>query len=201
MPTALEILKSKGQQNTQGLSAIEILKSKGAEVQKPQEKKPGLFQGFVQDVARPFLKTAVTTEKAGRGLFGIVTGDIEQLKKAGKEEEFDFGYFGKVKPIGQGKTMGGALKEAGGVGLEIASYFPATAGVKGALGGKAGLKEAVKQGAKIGAKEGAFGGALYGAGEAAEEEKGLDEIIAKGAIGAGVGTAFGAGVGATIPIA
>lgn len=46
-----------------------------------------------------------------------------------------------------------------------------------------------------------FGGALYGAGQAAEEEKNLDEILASGVIGAGTGAVFGAGVGAGIPIA
>ena len=187
MPTAFEALKQKSVQQSQSLSAFDALKKKSVSQPTVEVKKPGLFQSMVQETAQPFLKTALTAGKAAKGLFGIATKDIETLKQAASEEEHDFGYFGKVKPL---KTVG----EAVGTGLEIGSYFvPVGAAKAGATQVTKGL---VKQAAKTGAKAGLTTGLLHGSGSALADKKPVDEVVLQTLWEGGLGAGFGALTGA-----
>jgi hypothetical protein len=128
-----------------------------------------------------------------------ITGQEETQPFSGK-------YLGDVQRIGAGfDVMKGytdpnnikAVKDAVGTGLEAASYIPVARGVS-ALGSavKLPFKQTVIQGGKALGKEGMVQGGLTGAGVALQENKNLGGVIGNTLLGAGIGGATGAVLGA-----
>lgn len=108
----------------------------------PDPNHPGGFQGFVQGVASPFLKLGSSiagiaqggSELAGAGfesLLGNKAASQQLIGQANQDigKQRDFGYFGKVSPIGYDQTTGqplnplNTLKDVAGTALDIGSYI------------------------------------------------------------------------------
>lgn len=113
-----------------------------------QAEKPGFVQGLAQDVAKPFLSAITNVSGLGASALGYIAGGKDlysRVRQTALEQGADYGYFGKVKPIGaeailardRGEISTGemvkreALDFAGTMG-EIASYsFAPLKGIKG----------------------------------------------------------------------
>lgn len=165
---------------------------------------PGGFQGFVQGIAKPFLKLGSSVAGIAEGTVDLARGDVAGAKDALTRER-DMGYFGTARPIGideQGQQMstGAGIKDILGTGAELGSYV---VGGGGALGvGRATLGGAVKQGVKTGVQSGVVGGALQGGGaEAQRQDSTAGSILGQGALGAGIGGATGGILGGALPVA
>jgi len=159
---------------------------------------PGFIQSLAQGIAKPFLKTLSAPYTAIKSAVQLAKGDTAGANKT-LTEPMNFGYFGKVDPLGKkvdpnasmGKQFGQFNKEIFGTGTEIGSWFipvgPAAQGLK-QLGTGARILRSVGQGAKIGAEA----GSLMGFGQALQE----DENAFAGAIKGGLGGAvFGGAIG------
>ncbi len=181
------------------------------------EQQPGFFKSTIQGIAKPFLRVATTGAKALVGIGGLATQGVGKLigsksiENVGKEAEAnamdtqptDFGYFGKVQPLGtseEGKqlTGGQTAKDIVGTGAELASYF--VGGGEAAQGAKAlatqGGKQLIKQSLK-GAGEGAvIGGLGAGGAELQRPESTIGSTATQGLIG----SILGASVGGLTPI-
>ena len=177
-----------------------------ANVQQPEEKGPGVVQGMIQTVARPLLKTIASGDALyesvkglGKAVFGKDTTankqEVDRITTEGK----DFGYFGKVTPIGAGfdVTKGvsenkDALKDAVGTGLEASTFIaPVGAVGKAAQAIKGGRAATV---AAKGAFAGAEAGILQGAGSALQEKGSTLGDVTKGAAFGALGGAAAGGV-------
>lgn len=128
--------------------ALGITNTNDNSVQKPV----GMFQGLVQDVAKPFLKVGATI---AQGAAGLIAGD--RAMQNAREQGVDFGYYGTVKPFGSdaatalqsgdisfGKAATRAGLETGGSLLEIASYGLAPLKAIATFGVSKGLQSASK---------------------------------------------------------
>ena len=177
---------------------------------------PGFVQGVVQDMARPFLRTAATGLGAvgtaidlGKSLYQKATGQDEaamntlneskRLTDEANTKGYDLGYFGNIKP-------NQTLAEGFGSGLEMASNIPIVKGagltydvLKGAT--KQGGIQALKAVAISLAKEGAFAGGTYALGSSVEQGKSVGETAlntALGTVGGAIaGPVLGAGAAVT----
>lgn len=167
----------------------------------------GTGQGILRSFASPFLKTAATGIKIGKGAYNgaQALGDLALGDKAGfnrniqegndamAPKPIDFGYFGKVNPLGanSSKTFlptGGDLKETIGTGLELGSY---ALGGEGLVSGASNLLKrpitsTLARGALTGLETGFTGGLGHGLGE----RESLLGAAGEGAIG-GAGGAVG----------
>lgn len=188
---------------------------------------PGFVQSVAQTVAKPFLKTASSvrdiyknTKEAVKLIpaaakdaidIGIdpnrsFMDELKNLPAPAPATEYNYGYFGKQKPIGPTANIlksplapenVTAIKDAVGTGAELASYIPAGGAI--ATTGKGILARTIPKITTL-AKEGAASGALAGFGTAMQENKGaVDTAIdtfgsaAAGAIGApAIGVPLGA---------
>lgn len=156
-----------------------------------QQSSPNFFQGLVQGIAKPFLKTATNALNFGEGVSRLVQGDVQGANEAATKAR-DFGYFGKdIRPVGvddkgEFKDVGGFTKDVIGTGLEIGSYAAPTAIGTGAKVLGAGGKVAPAVGAL--AKGGALAGTLGSTGAALQEDKTLGQVAGAGATGALLGT-------------
>lgn len=158
------------------------------------DKKPGLIQSMAQDVAKPFLKTAVTgylgltgiknLAMAGKSkIFGDEEGYKKYVQKITEPKVADFGYLGKVEPTK-------SFRESIGTGIELGSWAIGGGGVRKVT--QEGLKQTLLQAGKTGAKYGAVGTGMYAGGREVQEEettvrKVAEETIGGGLIGAGTG--------------
>jgi len=181
-----------------------------SEISTGPEKKVGAIQGFVQSIASPFLRTAVTGAGAlgtGIDLFKSIgqkiggKGDealktLEESKKETerrKKEGYNLGYFGQVKPLN-------SIKEGVGAGLEMGSYLVGGTGGVGLA--NAGLKQIIINAIKVGAKyETASGALMLGGAEMQKEGSTPTSILKESALGAGIGLAGGTILGSVIPLA
>lgn len=162
--------------------------------------KPGFIQSAVQDIAKPFLKTIVSPYAVVKGAVELAKGKNEEAAKTATKE-YDFGYFGKVKPLGAeisptagvGETLLQGGKEAVGTALELASNFVGGGGTAGV--GKSLLKSELKKAIIGGVKTGATMGALGAGGRSLQENESLGNVALNTAVGTGVGAALGAGLG------
>lgn len=184
---------------TQPKQPIDLDRYKFSNTKPPMpEKQQGVVQNIAQEVASPFLRVATNFINVG----GILGSKGAEAKDKARTQERDFGYFGKVKPVGQ--SNGGFLetaknrdfkggldifRDAAGVGAQLASYtvpVPAAKGIQATtVGGK------ILQGAARGAATGATSGGLYGLGTGLQEE---DATVGSTLAETAKGTAFG-GVG------
>ena len=169
-------------------------------VSKPKE------QNFIQSLASPFIKTAETSRRAVVGIGGLAAAagasalgkdDLSKRIFEGTAKYVDpnraqsYGLLGETKPLTD-------VKEAAGVGLELASYLPGARAVATPV--KLGFKGLLKKAAVAGLKEGAQSGFLGGAGRATQEKdstlgdiatKSFVEAVAGGVLGSASGVGFG----------
>lgn len=156
---------------------------------------------FVKDIgteiARPFVKTAVTGVATVDATGKLISGDVAGADKA--LEGYDVPGFGHVAPvkIGGDVTKGESVfnrntLETIGTGAEIAATIAPG-------GGEAGLAEKTLGGAmKTGAKEAAMVGGVAGFGSSIQKKDASVASVAEGTLG---GAATGAAFGAAIPLA
>jgi predicted ABC-type ATPase len=173
------------------------------------EKGPGMFQSFVQSAASPFLKTAASGITAlgtgmdlvksigqkigGKGVEAQQTLDQSAAEvERRKAEGYDFGYFGKVKPLG-------SVKEAIGAGAEMGSYLVGGYGATGAI--KEGIKQQIINAIKTGIKYESVSGALmFGGAEAQSPDSTLKSIGIETTKGGAFGATTGLVGGAVTPV-
>jgi hypothetical protein len=163
-------------------------------------KQPGFIQSVVQDIAKPFLKTAVTPYAIAKGAINLSQGNIAAADEA-LTKEYDFGYFGKTKALGAeiaptasaGEVLRKGGKEVLGTALEIGSNLIGGEGTVGV--GKSLLKSQLKKALISSGKTGFKIGATGAAGRALQEDQSLGNIAAETAIGGGIGAVTGAGLG------
>jgi len=150
-------------------------------------------EGFVQGLAKPFLRAGVTATKAVGGLGGIALGGIGKL--TGREDIKQAGLnmlkaSASTEPVSFGKTPSGAehlvspittAKEAVGTGAEI-----------GATIGSLGMKAPVTALGKVLGGSGL--GATFGGASAMSSNKGTGDILKSAGIGAAIGGAIPAGI-------
>jgi hypothetical protein len=190
----LEQLQKMGAKPVQpkGLTLAE-LQTMGAKPVAPvvPESKPGFFQSVAQGIAKPFLKLTSTVSdianeatSIGADLFGNkkYANEIETKLAKDRTKGLDYGYFGKVTPLGQTGSALGDLKESVGVGVE--------AGATLAGGGVGSAKTVLGKAAQFGGI-----GALSAGGKAAAEDKSALDIAKDAAIGGTVGAVTGAAFG------
>lgn len=185
-------------------------------IQKAPEKQASGFQGFAQAVTKAPLQFFETAKKATAGIggalslgLGKLTGSktLTDIGQAGIKETMettpgDYGYFGKVSPMGVDEKTGkmlstkDAVLQSAGVGLELGSYLIAPPAAK--LGVQ-GAKQSLFTGAKQLAKYGALGGGAAGLGIGLQDvtqtdddlKKEIGDIVANTAIGTGAGGVLG----------
>lgn len=165
-----------------------------------EEKKPGFVKSVVQDIAKPFLKVAVSPFAAVKGAVELAKGDTAKANET-LTKDYDFGYFGKTKALGAEvdptapalKQLGQLSKEAVGTALELGSNFVGGGGAAGI--GKSLLKSQLKRAVIGGVKTGATMGALGAGGRALQADESLGNVALETAIGGGVGALAGAGLG------
>lgn len=176
-----------------------------AELQKRQAtKEPGFIQGIAQSLAKPFLRVASTPKVANAlPVLGLGAGAVRNSAKKTTDykgdDTYDYGYLGKVEPLGQKKTTWGNVKDIAGTGLEIGSTVLPVGKIPTLA--KATLAGRIGQGAKAGFKGGATGGAMYGAGsELQQDDATLGSVAANTAVNAGFGAAGGTVLGGALPL-
>lgn len=163
-------------------------------------KKPGFIKSVIQDIAKPVLKTLVSPVAAVKSAVELSKGKTAEAGKT-LTKEYDFGYFGKVKPLGAdispdatvGQTLRQGTKEMIGTGLELGSNIVGGGGT--AAVGKSLLKSQLKRAVVGGLKTGTQIGALGAGGRALQADQSLGDVLAETAVGAGVGALAGAGLG------
>jgi hypothetical protein len=191
-----------------------------------QEEKPvGGLQSFVQSIAEKPLSLLAQVASAGRDISSLVESAVGNKAKAAQidaesalsnKQGYDFGYFGKVKPItaqegavdssgflsptGVKKTIGAAAETgslfAGGGGTAGVAKAGFKQGVKATLG--TAVKQAVKQEAKIGAVTGgtmSFGDAI------SEAENSTMDVAYQTLFGTVLGATAGALIAPVAPLA
>ena len=110
-----------------------------------EEKQPGFVKNIIQEIAKPVLRTVAAPFVAAKGAIQLAKGDVAGAEKT-TTEPVDFGYFGKVTPVGGnvdvtapvGKQFGQFTKDIAGTGLEVASNL--VGGEGGVAVGKSLLK-------------------------------------------------------------
>ena len=181
---------------------------------KPEEKKPGFFQGLVRGITKAPLQVGVTAAKLAGTTGALAETGIQKLlgnkeksqeafqiaQKRASSEPVNLGYFGKIRPLGVSETgeqlgLGGQIKQAAGIGTELASY---------AIGGpeaKAGIT-ALRTGVApkfLGmAREGAKIGGIAGAGTSLQDIAASKESTVKQAGEVLMGTGGSALAGAVL---
>jgi hypothetical protein len=140
----------------------------------------GFFEGAAKGIVRPFARVATNLKKMG---------DVND-PNYDPNAPVNFPWLGEVKPIGQSGDFVRDVKDAAGVGAEVASILIGGGGTKEVV--KQGVKWLVKQGVKIGAKEGAVAGAAQMGGQALGEDKSMGEVLGDTVLGAAGGSAGGA---------
>ncbi len=183
------------QLRSKGLSVDQIVAFEGG--QKPQvaTKEPGALQSVAQGVASPFLKLASSFRSIGEQAGSIINGtDTDAATR-----EYDYGYFGKAKPLGSTGTAKDLL-ESIGVGAEIGSYAIGGGGASTAL--KAGLKGKVIKAGLEGLATGSASGGIGSFGSALQEADAQPADVAyKTLFGTALGGITGGILGAATPIA
>jgi hypothetical protein len=168
----------------------------------------GLIQSFSQAVAKPFLKMGASIQDIvvqGKSIAAQLTGDkkkeaeLEAKLANDRKRGVDFGYLGRVTPLGQTGSAMGDLKESLGVGAEIGSYAIGGGGTAKAIA--TGLKGKILRGAFTGATTGAASGGLATFGQAMQEaESQPADIALRTVLGAGLGAGTGLILGAATPV-
>jgi hypothetical protein len=191
-------------------AAIDALIAKQKETSQPTEQQPGLVQGIVQGIAKPFLKTATNVLNFGEGAADLLQGKVGQANEAANKTR-DYGYFGKdIAPVGGTKPIeqtnfGDFTKDVVGTGAEIGSYAAPFGSLPG-LAEKTAAKAALEAGqvakpwlsglVRGGVASGTTSGVLSGAG--AELQK--PESTVGSVLGAGVTSGLLGGVtGGVLP--
>jgi len=155
------------------------------------------FGGIVQGVAKPFLRMGATATNLVDSSIKLAKGDVAGADKAIQKKR-NYGFLGTVDPIKasgeRGNITGKNLLDAGGVALELGSWFTGGAAAKSVAttGFKQGLKQGVKQGVKSGVTLGTTSGLGIGM---QEEDATVGSILKSGAIGGGTGVVLGGGLG------
>lgn len=144
--------------------------------------KPGFIQGAIQGLASPFLQVASSV----KGLYDTATGNTADYNKLENEGQ-DYGYFGKVKPVGGGNDVitgsagdaaKGLLSAAGTgaqLGIDAATVGGAVSAVKGLIGGSRTLSAA----APIINDISGVSEATFNAASASEKYDALSEALSK----------------------
>lgn len=213
-----ELAKSKGYSDDEISSE---LKSKGYDINKLQEAyakqyKPASQEGsvlheIVKSVAHlplKFISTGESLAQDAKSFYNTAKGGFKTMDfSAGdkiRREGADYGYLGKVSPIGgnfqETGDIGAMAKDVFGTMLEGASWIPAGGTAKAGLTGlkvigKVGVKEALKDVGKLalqGAKTNAVSGSLYGAGESMQNNDDIIETLLKSVEGGVTGAVAGA---------
>lgn len=186
--------------------------------QQTQTTEPGGFKGFVQGVAKPFLKLGAGIQAVGEGAANLggaavssLMGDKENAQELVNEASTalsktrDYGYLGQARPIGinqetgERQTTGAGIKDIVGTGAELGSYMvPASGALKGVKTvAQAGLKALPR----VAADQAILGGTsafMGGAGQEAQRQGStVGSILKEGA----KDVPLGVGVGAAIPAA
>ncbi len=192
-----EAMEKQGATQAEVQEAIDHFKKVGspfAQSAQDPKKDVGLFQGTVQAIAKPFLKTASSVATiVGAPLAGMLGADAERIAQVA-EEGIDYGFFGKATSFGTqfldeelsgGQKVKRAGMELAGNLAEIASY--GLAPLK-AIKGAGFFETAFKAGAPFSA---AFG---VGKGlQAGGEGKGAGEAVLEG-VGGYLGSSLGYGI-------
>ena len=162
------------------------------------EKKNSLLKEIGIGITKMPARAALNIYSAGESIRGLL-GNKEAAVRGRKvlEEGADSPTYGKIRPIGNtGKGLARDMLDAGGAGLEAASYFPLANAP--ALVGQT-LKQGIVQGAKTFAKEGAVAGLMAGVGtELQNPEATVGSTATSGLIGTGIGTVGAGLLGGTI---
>ena len=145
---------------------------------KPQPQETGVVQGVAQAVAKPFLGVASQARDIAR------TAQGEQLQG---QQEYDYGYLGKVKSFGQATPdMEGAraILRGAGAGAGVASNI----GVGGAAKtvGTGILSRTAPKFIQL-AGQGAMSGALAAGGQSVQDGQPVGDVVANTVSGALVG--------------
>lgn len=186
-------------------------KQKQAQAIPQAPKEDGFLKSMAKGIAQPFVKAGVTGLSALDAGLQLAMGDT-----AGADKTITEGYnvpgFGQVKPLGiastptivkdyagrerlEGGEFGRETLKTIGTGAEIAPWFFG-AGQAANLA-KEGFKAPLKQTAKMFAREGFVEGLVGGAGSALQKD---DATLGSVAKDAALGSAFGAVLGAGVPL-
>lgn len=119
------------------------------------------FQSFIRDIAEPALKLTASVSDLGAQIVGAGASalgreDIAKKIDVARAQGQDYGYFGKVKPLGMTGSALGDIKEAIGFGAELGSYAVGGGGGSAVFNtAKQGFKTLLSQGIKnVATKEG-----------------------------------------------
>ena len=178
------------------------LKQAAGLIAKPEQIQEPQKEGFLKSTGKTIIKPFA---ELGTGLLNLGEATYKFAKKdyAGASQSLEKKR-GGYDPAFTGKETGLEMaKKVGGYGLEIGSYLPFGAAVKGiGLAAKAGgkLLPKIGTGALKGAVEGGIGGGMMGAATPLRENQGFGEVLKGGATGALMGTAFGGALGGVSPV-
>lgn len=162
------------------------------------------FQSFIRDIAEPALKLTASVSDLGAQIVGAGASalgreDIAKKIDVARAQGQDYGYFGKVKPLGMTGSALGDIKEAIGTGAELGSYLVGGGGAKTAV--TAGLKGKIGKGLLEGLVTGAGGGGLLSFGDSMQKaENSASDIAYDTLFGTAIGGAIGAPLGGATPV-
>lgn len=160
-----------------------------------QAPKDGFVKSLVKDAAGIVLRPAANLLNAGAVLDGAPQNDDNAaLRLPGAVGN----YLGNFKPIGTEGTFGQKVKDVAGQAAKTASYAVGGEGAADVAG--AGLKGLIKEGIITGAKQGAVAGTLGGGGQAATENKSLEQIGIGSVLGGVGGSLLGGTIGGVLPV-
>ncbi len=164
----------------------------------PEKKGDGIFATLVKDPIETLLVKPADrfAETLGRtGLFGKDAKEgYEMMADKGEGRRI----FGMDIEAQQALGDGGA-KQIGGEALKSLSYLYAGGAAPGAV--RSTLAGKAAQGAARLGKEGLISGGAYGAGEEmTQKDSTFEDVLKSGAVGAGLGLAGGAALGAAAPV-
>jgi len=177
---------------------------------KPASQEGSVLHEIVKSVAHlplKFISTGESLAQDAKSFYNTAKGGFKTMDfSAGdkiRREGADYGYLGKVSPIGgnfqETGDIGAMAKDVFGTALEGASWIPAGGTAKAGLTGlevigKVGVKEALKDVGKLaltGAKTGAVSGSLYGAGESMQNDENIVDTLLNTVKGGAIGGVSG----------
>lgn len=184
---------------------MEMEQKRKQSFQPEQPKERGFIESLVKrPVERLALEPMRRTIEAIASSLPMVPKELRDraLDLSTQDLSIDFPLLGTFETRG----LSGGLKQIGGETLETAAWLYSPAKVPSAIRAgiaQTGIRAGIKESAKVGAKAGFVGGGLFGTGEAMQEGEDTQEILKRGAMGAGVGLVAGGTLGAglsTLPI-
>lgn len=189
-------MKPAGDPVAKSESLVEKAQRLGMEPANRPQKEPGTLQRIIQGVA----KLPLSVVSSAVNLTNTLPRSNKDYERV-RDEGVDYGYFGKVQPVGAVKggiesvgDFGKGVAKSVGSGIEAASYL--VGGGEGANLVKTGLKEGLKQTVKRGAIEGTALGSAGGLGSGLQDEDSTTgSVIKSTALGGALGGVLGGATG------